>query len=145
MPIVSEIAALASAPLFAGAAAYVTLVEHPARVSCGAALAVAEFRPTYRRGAVMQAGLAVVGLAASVVAWAGDRDVRVLLAGLLLGSLIPYSLMVILPTNKKLLDPSLDASSPEAAALLNRWGRLHSVRTIVGLLAFALLVFALIG
>jgi uncharacterized membrane protein len=140
-----EIVAVASAALFAGAAAYVTFVEHPARVSCGTALAVAEFGPSYRRGAVMQAGLAFVGLAASVVAWAGDRDRKVLLAGLLLGSLIPYTLVVILPTNKRLLDPSLDASSPEAAALLDRWGRLHSVRTIGGLLAFGLLVFALIG
>lgn len=140
-----EIVALTCSGLFAGAAAYVTFVEHPARVSCGTALAVAEFGPSYRRGAVMQAGLAFVGLAASVVAWAGERDRRVLLAGLLLGSLIPYTLVVILPTNKRLLDPSLDASSPEAAALLDRWGRLHSVRTIVGLLAFGLLVFAFIG
>jgi uncharacterized membrane protein len=93
----------------------------------------------------MQGGLAFVGLAASVAAWAENGDRRVLFAGLLLGSLIPYTLLVILPTNKKLLDPSLDARSPEAAALLNRWGRLHSIRTIVGLLAFGLLIFALFG
>jgi hypothetical protein len=41
--------------LFAGAALYVTLVEHPARLECGTELAVAEFAPSYRRGAVMQA------------------------------------------------------------------------------------------
>jgi uncharacterized membrane protein len=140
-----EIVALASTALFAGAAVYVTFVEHPARVSCGTAIAVAQFRPSYRRGAVMQGGLAFVGLAASVAAWAENGDRRVLFAGLLLGSLIPYTLLVILPTNKKLLDPSLDARSPEAAALLARWGRLHSIRTIVGLLAFGLLIFALFG
>ena len=93
----------------------------------------------------MQAGLAFVGLAASVAAWAENGNGRVLLAGLLLGSFIPYTLLVVLPTNKKLLDPSLNARSPEAAALLLRWGRLHSIRTIAGLLAFGLLLFALLG
>jgi len=51
--------------LFAGAAIYVSAVEHPARLSCGTALALREFAPSYRRGTVMQASLAVVGLAAS--------------------------------------------------------------------------------
>ncbi|HEV8608624.1 MAG TPA: DUF1772 domain-containing protein [Thermoanaerobaculia bacterium] len=140
-----EILALASTGLFAGAAAYVTFVEHPARLSCGTAAAIAEFRPSYRRGSVMQASLATLGLVAAVFAGTASRDIRILIAGLLLGSAIPFTLLVILPTNKRLLDPSLNASSAEAAALLSRWGRLHSVRTIAGVLAFALLVFALAG
>jgi hypothetical protein len=61
-----EILALASTGLFAGAAAYVTFVEHPARLSCGTAAAIAEFRPSYRRGSVMQASLATLGLVAAV-------------------------------------------------------------------------------
>jgi uncharacterized membrane protein len=58
----------------------------------------------------------------------------------LLGSAIPFTLLVNLPTNKRLLDPSLDASSEEAVVILQRWGRLHAVRTITGLTAFALLL-----
>jgi hypothetical protein len=50
------------------------------------------------------------------------------------------ALLVILPANKRLLDPTLDASSAEANALLLRWGRLHAVWTIAGLAAFTLLV-----
>jgi uncharacterized membrane protein len=134
------IAALVCAGLFAGAAAYVTFVEHPARVSVGTADAIAEFRPSYRRGSVMQASLAAVGLAAAILAWAASRDVGILIAGLLLGSAVPFTPLVILPTNKRLLDPTLDASSAEARALLSRWGRLHVVRTIAGLAAFALLL-----
>jgi uncharacterized membrane protein len=65
-----------------------------------------------------------------------------LVAGVLLGSVIPFTLIVILPTNKRLLDSSLDPSSAEAAALLSSWGRLHAVRTTVGLVAFGLLVTA---
>jgi uncharacterized membrane protein len=134
------IAALVCAGLFAGAAAYVTFVEHPARVSCGTAVALAEFRPSYRRGTVMQASLAALGLVAGVLAWTASRDVGILIAGLLLGSAIPFTPLVILPTNKRLLDPTLDASSAEARALLARWGRLHAVRTIAGLATFALLL-----
>jgi uncharacterized membrane protein len=135
-----EILALACSGLFAGGAAYVSFVEHPARVSCGTAVALAEFRPAYRRGTVMQASLAAVGLVVAVLAWISTRDTWVLVAGLLLGSAIPFTLLVILPTNKRLLDPSLDAASADAGDLLRRWGRLHAVRTIVGLLAFALLL-----
>jgi hypothetical protein len=53
--------ATAIAVAFVGAARHVNLVAHPARVACGTAAAVEEWRPSYRRGAVMQGGLAAVG------------------------------------------------------------------------------------
>ncbi len=70
---VLELIALLCTGLFAGAAVYVTLVEHPARLECGPAVALAEFRPSYRRAAAMQASLAAIGLLAAVGAWAA-RD-----------------------------------------------------------------------
>ena len=63
----------------------------------------------------------------------------VLIAGLMLGLVIPFTLIVILPTNKALLDPGLDRGSADAAALLARWGRLHAVRSILSAVAFGLL------
>ncbi|HEX5528343.1 MAG TPA: DUF1772 domain-containing protein, partial [Methylomirabilota bacterium] len=123
-----ELIATLCAGLFAGAAVYVSLVEHPARLQCGLALAVAEFGPSYRRAAVMQAALAVVGCVAAVAAWAVGSAAVVLVAGLLLGAVVPFTLIVILPTNERLLDPTLDPGSVEAAALLARWGRLHALR-----------------
>jgi hypothetical protein len=134
-----EVVALVCAGLFAGAALYITLVEHPARHECGTPLGLSEFRPSYRRAAVMQASLAVVGTLSSLVAFALGRGPMVLVAGLLFGTVIPFTLIVILPTNKRLLDPGLAADSAEAAALLSRWGRLHAVRTVVSGLAFVLL------
>ena len=129
--------------LFAGAATYITLVEHPARLECGTELAAREFGPSYRRATVMQASLAAVGLIAALIAWAQGRGVAVLLGGLLLGLVIPFTLVVILPTNQRLLDPSLDRRSAEAAALLVRWGRLHAVRSVLSALAFGVLVWHL--
>jgi hypothetical protein len=57
----------------------------------------------------------------------------------MLGLVIPFTLIVILPTNKALLDPGLDRGSAEAAALLARWGRLHAVRSILSTVAFGVL------
>jgi hypothetical protein len=62
-----------------------------------------------------------------------------LVAGVLLGSVIPFTLIVILPTNKRLLSPALDRRSAEAERLLERWGRLHAVRSVLS--GVALLIF----
>jgi hypothetical protein len=53
------ILAILCAGLFAGAAIYITAVEHPARLACGLTIAVKTFVPSYYRAAVMQASLAV--------------------------------------------------------------------------------------
>ena len=138
-----ELLATLCAGLFAGAAIYITFVEHPARLECGTELAATEFGPSYRRATLMQASLAAVGLLAALVAWAQGRGVGVLIGGLLLGLVIPFTLVVILPTNQLLLDPGLDRGSAEAAALLARWGRLHAVRSVVSALAFMVLLWCL--
>jgi hypothetical protein len=56
-----SIVAAACAGLFAGAALFVSAVEHPARISRGAEFAVEEFASSYPRAAVMQSILAVTG------------------------------------------------------------------------------------
>ena len=132
--------ATTAAGLFAGAALYVTAVEHPARLECGQAFALQEFGPSYRRAAVMQGGLAALGLLAGLVAWYQGAGRAWLVGAMLLGALIPYTLIVIKPTNRRLLDPRLDSDSEEALELLARWGRLHGLRTIVGVAVFV--VFA---
>jgi len=103
-----------SAGLFAGAALYVSLVEHPARVGLGPRAAVDEFRPSYRRGAALQAPLGVLGGAAGIARWATGGCAAWLVGGLALGALVPFTLVLIVPTNKRLLDPTLDAASSEA-------------------------------
>jgi Domain of unknown function (DUF1772) len=139
----AELIATLCAGLFAGAAIYITLVEHPARLECGTTLAATQFGPSYRRATVMQASLAAVGLLAALAAWAQGAGGAVLVGGVLLGLVIPFTLIVILPTNKRLLDPSLDRGSPEAAALLRRWGHLHAVRSVASGIAFGILAWDL--
>ena len=129
--------AVLCAGIFAGAALYVTLVEHPARIEGGTAFALAQFGPSYRRAAVMQASLAVVGCAAALLAWLAGAG-GAFLVGLLLGAVVPFTLLVIYPVNARLLDPALAATPAEADGLLVRWARLHAVRSGLSLLAFLL-------
>ena len=136
---VAEVLATFCCSLFAGAAVYITLVEHPARIACGPEVAATEFPPSYRRAALMQASLAIVGFVFSVAAWLRGASAWVAIGGTLLGLVVPFTLLVIMPVNKRLLDPTLDKRSGEAAQLLSRWGRLHAVRSALSVLA--LLVF----
>ena len=130
--------AISCSGLFAGAAVYISFVEHPSRMACGTVLAVAEFGPSYRRAAVMQASLAGTACLAGLILWRTSAFPAWLAGGCVIGAVIPFTLFVILPINKKLLDPSLDRSSEEARRLLVKWGRLHAVRTVLGATAFAI-------
>ncbi len=139
---VAEVLATLCCSLFAGAAVYITLVEHPARMECGPEVAATEFLPSYRRAARMQASLAILGFVLSVAAWLAGASGWLAIGGILLGVVVPFTLLVILPVNKRLLDPMLDKRSAEAALLLARWGRLHAVRTVLGVLALLVILAA---
>ena len=89
----------------------------------------------------MQAILAAVGLLSSIAAWLTGATFWWAIAGVLLGSVIPFTLIVILPTNKQLLSPTLDRRSAQTERLLARWGRLHAVRTVLSALALFLFLF----
>jgi Domain of unknown function (DUF1772) len=99
--------AMLSAAIFAGAALYVNLVEHPARMTLDSRAAALEWAPAYARGTWMQA-------------------------------VVPFTFLAIMPTNQLLLAPGRDLASPETRVLLERWARLHAVRTVLSLAATVL-------
>ena len=142
MKFLLEFVATFCTAIFAGASLYINLVEHPARMECGTAVAAAEFVPSYRRATVMQASLAVVSFLAATSAWWMSRSPIWLVGALLIGAVVPFTLLVILPTNKRLLDPALDRNSDSARGLLSKWGKLHAVRTGLSLLALVVLLLA---
>lgn len=140
MTVIAWIAMLATG-LFAGAALFVSLVEHPARLAAGAEAALKQWRPSYKRATRMQAPLAVAGsLASLVLGTFGHGGASAILSGLLLIAVVPFTLLVIFPTNRELEAPHRLPSDPQTLALLERWGRLHAVRTGLGLAAFLLLI-----
>ena len=138
---IAEFAAALACGLFAGAAVYVSLVEHPARMQCGVEIATAEFSPSYQRGTIMQVTLAAVCLLSSVAACLAGATFWWIIAGVLQVSVIPFTLIVILPTNKQLLSPTLDRRSVLAERLLALWGTLHAVRSVLSGVALLLFLY----
>src|SRR5262244_1043172 len=98
-----QFVAILSCALFAGAALYINLVEHPARMRCGTELAATVFGPSYHRATVMQVPLALAAALSALGSWRFDNSILWVAGALLIFAVIPYTLIVILPTNKRLL------------------------------------------
>jgi Domain of unknown function (DUF1772) len=140
---ITKIIATLCCGAFFGAALYVSLVQHPAMLETGNDFAMRFFPPMYGRAAIVQAGLAVAGCIAGVLAWLRGAGRRWLVAAVLLGSVVPFTLIVIRPVNDALLLGG-DISAIEVDALLVRWGYLHWARTVASGLAFLTCLVAIV-
>ena len=61
---------------------------------------------------------------------------------MLIGAVVPFTVIGILPTNHKLFAPGRDLGSTETRMLLERWGSLHAVRTTLSVLATVLYIWS---
>ena len=134
---IKALLALIAAALFAGAALYVSLAEHPARMRLDPAAALAQWKASYARAAPMQAGLATLSLILGLWSWWKIEDDWLLAGALLVGANVPLTLALILPVTNRLKAQAADVAGDEIRALLGRWGRLHALRTLLGLAAVA--------
>ena len=132
------------AALFAGAALYINVAEHPARMGLETGVAAKQWASSYKRATWLQAPLALLGFAAGLVAWLQGASVVWLVAALLIGAVVPFTFIAVMRTNNKLLAPGRDLASPETRALLERWGKLHAVRTSFSLVATVLCIWLLV-
>ena len=131
------------AAAFSGAAYYVNEAEQPARLALNDASLLAQWKRSYARAVTMQAGLASLsGAFGLYVAW-DLRDWRWLLAALLILTNWPYTLFVIKPVNDQLNAIADNDAGAASRALIEKWGRLHAVRTALGILATAVYLWAL--
>jgi hypothetical protein len=131
--------------LFAGAAIYINLVEHPARMGLDTKTAATVWAPSYKRATLMQAPLAVVSFLSGAAAWLVGGNILWLLGAVLIGLVVPFTFIAIMPTNHRLLEPGRDLSSLETRSLLKKWGRLHAVRSLLSFLASVLYLISLLG
>jgi hypothetical protein len=134
--------ALVAAALFTGAALYVSACEQPARLHLDDGALLTQWKPAYKRGTAMQAPLALVGALLGVIAWRQTNDWRWLLGSAVLVANWPFTFLAIMPTNKALLALDAASSDPRRRALIEKWGRLHAVRTALGILATLLFLWA---
>ena len=136
----SKFTAKLSTTLFTGAAAYCSLVEHPARMQCGTKLAATVFSPSYKRAAILQGSLVLLSSASAFTVYYLNREREWLIVGIIMATVFDYTLLCIMPTNKYLLDEKTDKESDQTKQALEKWGCLHSVRSILSLAASLILL-----
>ncbi|MDT0509970.1 DUF1772 domain-containing protein [Novosphingobium sp. MMS21-SN21R] len=135
------LAALVMAAIFFGAAVYITLAEHPARLGLDDRAALAQWGPSYSRGFAMQASVAVVSGLFGIGQWWLDGNVLWLAGAAVILANWPFTMLGIMPTNRKLMAATAGPGG-EVRALLVRWGRLHAVRSGLGAVATGLFFVA---
>jgi hypothetical protein len=134
--------ALIASAIFAGAAFYVNFAEQPARLTLDDRALLTEWKPAYKRGAAMQAPLALIGFGLGVLAWWKIAHIGFLIGAILIIAPWPWTLIVIKPINDALLATDPDKASPQSRALIVKWGAVHAVRTVMGGLATAVFFWA---
>ncbi|VTZ27468.1 conserved membrane hypothetical protein [Methylocella tundrae] len=127
--------ALTLAALFTGAAIYINLVEQPARLGLDDRSLLQQWKPAYERGFRMQASLALAGGVLGLIAAYELRDWRWALGAVVLLCNWPFTLLVIMPTNRRLEATEPQNAGLESRELILRWGKLHAVRSGLGGLA----------
>jgi Domain of unknown function (DUF1772) len=134
--------ALTIAAVFTGAAIYINIAEQPARLALDNRSLLAEWKPAYKRGYIMRASLAVVGGVLGLIAYVSVLDWRWLLGALVLLANWPYTMFIIMPTNRRLMDTPSEAATAETRRMLERWGALHAGRSALGLVATLMFLWA---
>ena len=134
--------ALIAGALFTGAALYVSACEQPARLHLEDGALLTQWKPAYKRGTAMQAPLALVGALLGVIAWWQTSDWRWLVGGAVILANWPFTFLVIMPTNNALLALDRTGGGPRSRDLIEKWGRLHAGRTVLGVAATILFLAA---
>lgn len=129
--------ALIVAAVFTGAALYVSLVEQPARLELDDRALLAEWKPSYKRGAAMQAPLALLGCVFGLVAWWQTGEFAFMAGALAIVANWPWTLLAIKPTNDTLMAIEPANATREIRTLIEKWGELHAVRSGLGAVATA--------
>jgi hypothetical protein len=125
--------ALTTAAAFAGAALYINWSEQPARLGLDDVSLLKEWKPSYAKGLEMQATLAITSGLLGLAAFWFENAPAAALGGVLMLANWPYTMIVIAPTNRELGAIRDEDASPRSRALIHRWGRLHAVRSLLGL------------
>jgi hypothetical protein len=136
--------ALIAAAFFTGVALYVNVAEQPARLSLDDRALLTDWNPSYKRGAAMQAPLALLGCLLGLIAWWQTSHPGFLIGAVAMIAPWPWTLIGIKPTNDALLATEPDRAGPQTRALVVKWGALHGVRTVLGALATLAFLWACI-
>jgi hypothetical protein len=139
---ISGLLALTAAAIFTGAAFYINAAEQPARLSLDDQALLTAWKPSYRRGAAMQAPLALAGFVLGSTAWWQASHVGFLVGAIAMLAPWPWTLIGIKRVNDALSATPAEQAGPQTRALIVKWGALHGVRTALGALATVAFLWA---
>lgn len=140
-----------SGGIFAGAAAYISFSEVPALNQHGPNELWRFFPYMYGNASKMQASLAVVSGITGIIYSLRIADSSPVAGRVWLGAalcfvgIVPFTLFVMMPTNKLIIrsNKTLEDQA-EKTALLTKWSKLHLVRTVASLAGFSTMIYALV-
>lgn len=137
--------ALTLAAAFAGVALYINFVEQHARLILDDRAMLTQWKPSYDRAAIMQASLAILSGAFGLLAFLLTYSWWWVLGALLILANWPYTLFIIMPTNRQLKATAPEQANAQTRGLVQQWGRLHAVRSALGVAAVIAYLYALHG
>ena len=120
---------------------YCSVVEVPAMLECGTKGAANHWNGMFKRAAKYQSILVLIGLFSSLASYYFSKESKFLYCAMLLAIIPVYTIFGMMPTNYKLMDPANDKSSKETQYLLEKWEKLHAVRSIIGFVATCILLY----
>lgn len=141
--IVLALIATTAAGLWAGAILYIGFAEHPSALKVGVEFATEYFRHMSRRTAPAMMVLTATAAVTGAAAWFVHGAIPWLIGAILMAGMFPFTLIMIVPTNRALLKIDAAASPGQAAALHAKWSVMHAWRAILGVPAFPLFLWAL--
>ena len=141
---VPGLVALVTAAMFAGAAIYVNVAEQPARLALEDSALLRQWKRSYDRAAIMQASLALISAIFGAVAFWQSANWVWLAGALIIFANWPYTLLAIRPTNNILHRVDDERADQSMRRLIERWGLLHAVRSVLGGVATLAYLWAMI-
>ncbi|HVY58320.1 MAG TPA: DUF1772 domain-containing protein [Xanthobacteraceae bacterium] len=139
----AERLAMVTAAAFTGAAIYVGAAEQPARLHLNDTALLTHWQASYVRGFALQASLAFASALFGLFAFWRNGDWHWLVGAGLIFANWPYTLLMILPINKRLQATEPNAANQETRELIKTWGELHTARALFGLAATAAYLWSL--
>ena len=126
-----------------GVALTATVIVHPILVMTKKTTAVEVFKPFFDKTHILVLILSIFVTILALIYSLFSGNLWWFGVSLLLHLNGPYTLIFMMPINKRLMDTNVDPLSKQTANDLKKWGRLHLVRTVLnGVIFFAFIVLA---
>jgi uncharacterized membrane protein len=136
---IMQLLAVIIAGIITGGAWAYTLEIHPALMKARPSSSLDVFSPMFHHANKMQPLLGTVVAIVTLIVSFMTGNWYWFVTALIMQIIGPYTIIVLMPLNRRLMAEDADPNSPALLEDLRRWGGLHLVRTLINTLGFVLL------